>query len=122
MTLIESSLIFTLLSSLRQRLAALWDSSATRQVCLRLGRWIRDKVRGSVICDFVWREGTLPRQWQDSWSRSLFTGLLNLPCALVRWIYKVGRKLWDGSFFFRCLSALGGHAYLLLGLLVVAVH
>ena len=121
MTLIESSLIFTLLSSLRQRLAALWDGSATRQVCLRLGRWIRDKVQGSVICDFVWREGALPRQWQDSWSRSLFTGLLNLPGALVRWIYKVGRKVWDGSFFFRCLSGLGGHAYLLLGLLMLVM-
>ena len=121
MTSIESSLIFTLLSSLRQRLAALWDGSATRQVCLRLGRWIRDKVQGSVICDFVWREGTLPCQWKDSWSRSLFTWLLNLPCTLVRWVYKVGRKLWDGSFVFRCLSALGGHAYLLLGLLMLVM-
>ena len=32
MTLIESSLIFTPLQSLRQRLAALGDGSATRQV------------------------------------------------------------------------------------------
>ena len=63
MTVLQSSFLFTLFSALWRRFAALWDESAVHRLCLRLGRWIREKVQGSVLCDFVWRSGSLPRQW-----------------------------------------------------------
>ena len=121
MTVLQSSFLFTLFSALWRRFAALWDESAVHRLCLRLGRWIREKVQGSVLCDFVWRSGSLPRQWTESLSRRLFNGLLNLPCAIVRRVYQIGRNLWDGSAAFRCLSALSGHTYLFLGLLALVM-
>lgn len=121
MTMIESSFIFCLLASLRQRFSALWEESSTRQVCLRIGRWIQAKVGASVLCDFVWREGTLPRQWQDSLFRRLFTWVLNLPCALVRWLHKTFESLWDGSFILRGLTAWGGLSFVFLGLFMLVM-
>ena len=121
MTIIEQSLIFHLLLSFRQRLDALWAQSSTRQICLRLGRWFQNKVRSSILCDFFWRDGVLVRQWRGSLSFALFTWLLNLPCAAARWLYRVGQKLWDGSFVFHCLSAMGGSAFLFLGLFLLVM-
>ena len=121
MTIIEQSLIFHLLLSFRQRLDALWARSSTRQICLRLGRWFQNKVRSSILCDFFWRDGVLVRQWRGSLSFALFTWLLNLPCAAARWLYRVGQKLWDGSFVFHCLSAMGGSAFLFLGLFLLVM-
>ena len=53
MTTIQNSFFYCLLLSLWQRLSALWEESAARQVCLRIGRWIQAKAGTSVICDFV---------------------------------------------------------------------
>ena len=121
MTMIQNSFICCLLLSLRQRFSALWEESSTRQVCLNIGRWIQAKVGASVLCDFVWREGTLPRQWQDSLFRRLFTWVLNLPCALVRWLHKTFESLWDGSFILRGLTAWGGLSFVFLGLFMLVM-
>ena len=50
-----------------------------------------------------------------------FTGIVNLPCAAAKWIYKAGRRVWDGSLCFRMVSALGGAAFFFLGLFMLVM-
>lgn len=98
-----------------------WAGSVPGRVFARIGLAIRRGVAGSGICQMVWREGTLPEAWPHSLACRLFTAVVNLPCALVKWIYKAGRRVWDGSLAFRLLSAMGGASFVFLGLLMLVM-
>lgn len=80
---------------------------------------IRRGAEHSPLCNFVWREGRVPQAWPYSISRSLFTALVNIPCAAAKWIYQVGKGLWDGSLAFQLFSTMGGASYFFLGLLML---
>ena len=109
-------------------LAAVWTflRDAGRQGVLgrffhRLGQGLSCAVRGSGLCRFLWREGTIPRSWPDSVACRLFTAVINIPCALLQWIYRLGRRFWDGSLFCRLVAAVGGASFFFLGLLMLAM-
>ena len=109
-------------------LAAVWTflRDAGRQGVLgrffhRLGQGFSCAVRGSGLCRFLWREGTIPRSWPDSVACRLFTAVINIPCALLQWIYRLGRRFWDGSLFCRLVAAVGGASFFFLGLLMLAM-
>lgn len=121
MTILENSFFGCLLLRVWQCVYALWSESAACALCRRFGRWLSEKVRGSVICDAVWREGTLPRQWETSRSRGIADFLLNLPGRLVRWLHRLMEPLWEGSFTLRTLTAWGGSAFFFLGLFMLAM-
>ena len=111
MELVRQSFLAYLLS----RVAEDWSDSRLNRLCLWLEEHLRRSAADSAVCRFLWREGTLPRRWEESWSRFLFAALLDIPCAVVRWIYRTGRGLWEGSFFCRCLLSLSGCFWVLLG-------
>lgn len=75
----------------------------------------------SVLCRFLWREGAVVRAWPGSFFRRMFQGILNLPVALLQWLYNIGKDIWDGSWFCRLLSAVGGASWLWLGLLMLVM-
>ena len=115
-------------SAVLRFLAAIWAflRDAGRHVVLgrffhRRGLGISRSVRGSGLCNFLWREGTLPQSWPDSLACRHFTGILNIPCALLRWIYRLGQRVWEGSLFCRLIAALGGASFFFLGLLVLVM-
>ena len=121
MSIAENSILLRFLLGIWQILAGAWGESAVGRVFARIGRAICRWVQGSALCQFVWREGTLPKSWRESVSCSLFTLILNLPCTLVRWIYRVGKGVWDGSLVFRALSAMGGASFFLMGLFLLVM-
>mgnify|MGYP003375660674 FL=1 len=95
-----------------------WAGSLPGRACAALERWFTRQLRGSAIFRFCWREGRVPRAWPESLSCRIFTGLVNIPCALCKWLYKIGRPLWDGSLFCRFLNAVGGAGFFMLVMLM----
>ena len=93
MAITKSSLFLRLL-------LALWHAG-TYSAPARFCRWLEGGVRrafsGSALWRFAWREGAVSRYWPDSIACRLFTGIVNIPCALLKWIYLIGQRWWEGS-------------------------
>lgn len=121
MSLVENSLICSMLLSLWHGLVRLWRGSFFCALFSRIGGALRRAVEGSAICRFVWRDGTLLAAWPESLSCRILTAIVNLPCALVKTIYKAGKNLWDGSFFFRLIACLGRQGAVVLGLVMLVM-
>ena len=121
MSVSENSAIVRFFIALWSTLSDSWPHSGPGRLFGCIGRAIRGQVERSAVCRFLWREGALPRGWPYSLSCRFFTALINLPCALAKWIYKVGRRLWDGSLAFQVISALGGASFAFLGLFMLVM-
>ncbi len=121
MSIVENSLICRLILAFWTGLTGLWEGSWLHSRFAALGQEIRKKGEESLLCTLIWREGTLERAWPRSVSCGLLTLLLNIPCALAKWIYKAGKKWWDGSFFCRLIGGMGGAATILTGLFMLGM-
>ena len=121
MTMIENSFLVHLLLSLSRLCRRIWEESALCRLCRGAALWFRRRAEESVVCQSLAGEGRLPRSWETSVSRALFQGLLDLPCRLVRWIYRKGQGLWDGSFFCRTVFAAGKWSCAVLGLFILVM-
>ncbi len=117
----ENSLILRWFARLWLALAGAWGGSVCGRALEVLGRTARRWAGGSALCRFVRRPGVLVRSWPGSLACLVFTGILNLPCAFARWLYRVGKGVWDGSWCFRLVSAMGGASYVFLGLLMLVM-
>ena len=121
MSIAENSIFAGFFLRLWCVLAGAWSGSNLGRALNRMGRAVVRWVQGSALCQFVWREGRLVKSWPDSLVRTLFTLVLNLPCALARWLYRAGKRIWDGSIAFRLVSAVGGASFLFLGLFLLVM-
>ena len=121
MTIAQNSVFLRLLMAVGCFIGRAWRNSALCRWLDRLEAWAVRQARGSVIFRFLWREGTIPKSWPHSISCRLFTGILNLPCALVKWLYKAGRRVWESSLFCRFLALIGGGTFFFLGLFMMAM-
>ena len=121
MIMVQNSVIYRFLWAIWISLTEVWAGSGIRKVLWALGRGIASAVRGSTLCRFLWREGTLPRHWGERLTYQTLTFLLNLPCAICRWLYRLGKKVWDSSICFRGAAALCGNPYLLLGIFMAVM-
>lgn len=115
MTIARGSVLMQFFAALWTFLRNGWRESALGRAFTRMGRAVRHGVDGSWLCQAIWREGRVERGWRSSLTCRFLTGLLNLPVALVQWIYKKGKTFFDDSFFFRFGSALGGASFLFVG-------
>lgn len=121
MSIAENSVICRFLLFLWLEAVELWKGSFLYSILSGWGGAIRRGVEKSALCRLIWREGRLLRDWPQSVSCHVITALVNLPCALVKLIYKAGKKLWDGSFLFRLLTGVGRGAAWLMGLLMLVM-
>ena len=121
MAMVESSMICQLILGFWVAVTAAWEDSRVVNALRAFGGGVGSAVRGSALCRFLWREGTLSRRWGDSITYMALTVILNIPCAICKWIYKVGKKLWDGSLCFRAASVVCGNTFLLLGLFLAVM-
>ena len=121
MSIAENSLFWGYVLRLWAALTLAWSESAAGRVFGRIGRAIRSWAEESPLCQFLWRDGALVRAWPQSLICTMFTALLNLPCAIARWLYRLGKGVWDGSLVFRLVTAMGGASWLFLGLLVMGM-
>lgn len=119
MSIAANSIVIQFIIFLWRGLLSLWKKSAVGQWCSRAGRVIRSCAANSVLCRFAVRDGVILRTWPDSILCRVVSVVVNIPCALFKWIYKVTQCLWDGSVAFRVLSAIGGAAWIPLGLVMM---
>ncbi len=115
MTIAQNSAVVRLFLALWAGLKTAGESSAVGRLLAGLERWVRRQAGNSAVCAFLWREGRIPQAWPGSISCRLFTGLVNIPCAAVKWLYSAGKRVWEASVFCRLLSALGGAVFFFLG-------
>ena len=121
MTIIQSSGVCRFFMMLWTALVGAWEGSGLCRAFQACERGIAGAVRGSGVCWFLWRDGTLPKSWPQSITCTVLSVILNFPCAICRWLYRLGKGLWDGSVCFRALSAMGGAAFLFLGLFMAVM-
>lgn len=121
MSVVENSILLRFLLGVWYALTGAWSESAAGRLFARMGRGIVRWVEGSTVCQVAWREGTLPRNWPRSLSCIIFSAILNLPCALAKWIYKAGKRIWDGSVVLRLLFGMGTVSFVFLGLFVLVM-
>ena len=121
MSITESSLFLRFFLAFWLGIRRAWGESLPGRMCGGLERWFTRQLRGSVIFRFVWREGTVPKAWPNSLSCRLFTAIINIPCTICKWLYQLGRPVWDSSLFCRFLSAVGGAGFFFLGLFMLVM-
>lgn len=121
MAVAENSAVVQFILFLWRGFLTLWRRSAIGRWFGRAERAVRACAGQSAVCRVVSRESAVMRSWPESILCRVVSTLINIPCALFRWIYKIARGLWDGSLAFRALSALGGAAWLPLGLLMLVM-
>ena len=124
---ISDSLLFSLLSgsgvrrglnalgrALARRFMALWSFFLTLwhgSFLFRLGDRFFARCarlwRGSGLVRLCSREGFFARLWRDSFLCRLVGGVADLPAMALRWLYRAGEPLWEGSRFARLAFGLG---------------
>ena len=116
MAVAEHSLILRFFLLAWKLLRENWAESILGRIFARLGSALRRTVGGSALCQLVWRDGIVVRGWPSSLTCRILDTVINLPVALVQWIYQKGKAFFDDSVFFRIGSAIGGGTYLFVGL------
>ncbi|NCB63835.1 MAG: O-antigen polymerase [Clostridia bacterium] len=124
MTILENSLMGGLFLRLWIFLNRTYERSGLcallRAVTNVWKRWFRH----SAIMDFLLREGTLPKSWKHSIACRAMNTVLNLPAALLHWVYRTFKRVFDHSFFaslgFAAASEVpAAIGWVMLGILVV---
>jgi len=98
-----------------------WPQSGCARFLSALEEWTVRGVKDSAICRFLWRDGLVTRSWPDSLTCRFLTWLIDLPGAVCRWIYRVGKSFWDGPAVFRLVGKLGWMFVLPLGLFLMVM-
>lgn len=119
MSVVRGSVLIEFMFSLWSVLRDGWKESMLGRAFARVGRALRHGVEGSAMCQWVWRDGKVVNGWPESFSCRIFTAILNIPVAIVQWIYGKGKTLFEGSVFFHLGSALGGVSFFFVGLSMV---
>lgn len=121
MQITENSYILHFFLALWMGLKDAGANSALGRACDRLEAAFCRGAKYSAIWTFFWREGRVPKDWPGSIACRLFTGIINIPCALFKAVYKAGKRLWDGSAICRLIGGLGGATFLFLGLFMMVM-
>lgn len=121
MTIVENSYVCRFLLSLLLTLQGVWQESGLCRMMRKMGKGISTAVSGSALCQFLWRDGTLPTVWPESFTCRLLTAILNIPCAICKWGYQLGKRVFDGSVCFRTAAGVCSNPFLLLGLFLAVM-
>ena len=121
MAITESSYVLRFFLAIWLGLKHAAANSGVNRLCRGLERGAARLLSGSVLWNFAWREGVVSRAWTGSLSCRLFTAIVNIPCAIVKVIWKAGRPVWEASLFCRLLTALGGATFFFLGLFMTVM-
>ena len=121
MSITTGSVFVQLIVFLWRGLLGLWRQSAIGRWFGRAERAVRACAGDSAVCRLAARDGVILRTWPESVLCRAVAAVVNIPCALFKWLYKILRGLWDGSVAFRVLSAIGGAAWLPLGVMLLVM-
>ncbi len=121
METIENSFAGAVLLRLWFILAGWYETSGIarliRGVSAAWTRW----SHGSALMDLVVREGAFPRAWRHSFFCGLLETVVNLPAAILHWIYRRFRPVFDNSVFALLGFGMGEQTPAFVGWLMLAV-
>ena len=124
MEIMENSLTGALLLRLWYVLAGWYEESGLsrllRGISAAWTRWFH----GSLLMNFIVRDGIFPRAWRSSFFCGLMETLINLPAALLHWLYRRLRPVFDNSICALLAFGMGEQTpaaigWLMLGIMVV---
>lgn len=87
--------------------------------------WWKRWWHGSALVRFFFeKEGILPRAWRSSAVCRAVNIVINLPAALLHWLYRTLRPAWDASFFATLAFGMGEQVpaatgWLMLGIMII---
>lgn len=138
MDAVSGSLFCQVFLAMGRLLALSWEECALRRffrllvrvyrgsLLARVNRAVSDRWKawwhGSVLVRFFFeKEGILPRSWPGSALCRFLSLLVNLPAAVLHWIYVKLRPWFDGSFFASLAFGMGEQVPIAIGWLMLVV-
>lgn len=120
--LIQGSAVCQFLVLLWGALYGLYDRSLLARGVRAIAAWWKRWWHGSVLAHFFFeKDGVLPRSWRDSRLCRGLNLLINLPAALLHWLYRKLRPMWDDSFAAQLVFGLGEQVPAVTGWLMLAI-
>ena len=124
MEVVRNSVLCRRLMPLWYLLAGYYEYSILAKVFRGIASGWGKACSGSVLIRFLTREGVLSRAWKRSVTCRALSILLNLPGALLRWVYLKAKPVFDGSGAARLVFNLveevpAAAGWLMLGILVI---
>lgn len=121
MVIFENSLVGGLLLRLWYVLCRWYESSAVHRGLTALSRGWTRLFHGSAVMTFLTRDGTLPRAWRSSLACTVAETAVNLPAALLHWIYRKAKSVFDNSFFALLAFSMGEQVPAAIGWLMAGI-
>ena len=105
---VSDSLFCRFFLLLWQALLNIYEHSALARVIRAAAAWWKRWWHGSALVRFfIEKEGVFPRAWPHSGSCRLLSFLVNLPAALLHWVYLKLKPLFEKSFFAQLAFSMG---------------
>jgi len=121
METVQSSAVCGFFFPVWRRLRRWYACSALALVFRVLAAGWRVLWRGSALVTFLSREGILARSWRRSAACGILGIALNLPAALLHWLYRRFRPVFDGSIAASIGFGMGEQTPAAIGWLFVAI-
>ena len=121
MVIFENSLVGGLLLRLWYVLCRWYEGSAVHRGLTALSRGWTRLFHGSAVMTFLTRDGTLPRAWRSSLACTVAETVVNLPAALLHWIYRKAKPVFDNSFFALLAFSMGEQVPAAIGWLMAVI-
>ena len=99
MAMLENSAFGSLLLGLWAVLNGWYEGSGLRRLLRGVSAGWTRWFRHSALMRLLTREGVLPRAWRDSFICKAMDTVVNLPAALLHWLYRTFKAVFDNSFF-----------------------
>ena len=97
MEVVQSSVLGRLLLPVWLWLRERYEYSLLAKVIRGIARGWSQACAGSVLIQFLVREGVLSRSWKDSGLCRLLTFVLSIPTILLQKLYRALREVFEGS-------------------------
>lgn len=114
---LENSLLFRFFTLL----AGYFQNSLICRLLDALGQTVPHWLSGSAAARFLRRDGSVTRAWSGSLTAKVLGGLVNLPVAIARLIYRPLRRVLEGSLFWRFIAWLGQNTAVLTGIFLLVM-
>ena len=121
MEVLENSVVGRLLLSIWYVVYRWYEGSGVCRLLRGISRGWTRWFRGSALMGLLVRDGIFPKAWRDSFFCGLAETIINLPAAILHWIYRKGKPLFDNSFFAQLGFAMGNQTPAAIGWLMVGI-
>lgn len=121
MEVVQSSTVGRSLLPLWYLLCEFYANSALARLFRAAAEGWKRAWHGSAIVTFATRDGTFSRAWERSLTCHTLGLLLNLPAALLHWIYRRLQPVFDGSLAARMVFGMGEQTSAAIGWLFLVI-